>query len=683
MKSRIYGLFVILFINLSFVCYSQNLVPCWDEINKVKKWGYSDRFYSTVVIKCEYDSTFKFSDGLAKVKLNGKYGYIDKSGKMVIPAKLESAGDFSEGFTLNLVNGRYQYLDKKGLDVFKKTFKRAANFSDGAALVSNDEDMAGFIDKKGNTIVPFNYKMALPFKNGLATVKEGDKDWKVINKKGVTVFTFPANVIRPEGLFNEGLLPVIVKDDKTGKVLSNFLDTTGRLLCNEAYIKVNPFQNGRAIVSIENTNRKSGNLQFVLYQLIDKKGNIVTSKKYSCLEESTIPGIYFYGNIQSGLSNCEGYGLMDVNGKEITEASYSTFTKLSDTAFLCREAGKSTLKSYLVLTTSGRKPIEISKYNKRFIVAGKDTLLVVYTDYGDKRYESIYNTQTGMIKDNISEGFISLSKQGLILFEDYKSYWGSLVSMNGKVLLDKIHTRTLRDYTRDDAPDYEDIPFLMVKRREDAGLRIYNLVTKKYLDGKYELGNEAFDYPYYYSEGMLAVRQNEKWGFIDSTGKLRIPCKYVYGGTFHDGWSKVRKAKGEFDYVETYVNKSGQEMPGVVAEDASDFFEGIAMFTIKPKEVGYSPTKLVYITKAGKHIFSSDVADIGKHGDFSNGMAAVCNSEGKYGYINTKGELVIPYLYKIPNKKEYTFYIKFNNQGFATVEKDGKKILIDKTGKEF
>lgn len=47
------------------------------------------------MIEPKYDLTSHFSDGLAAVKIGDKWGYIDKSGKMVIaPRKLFRVEDF-------------------------------------------------------------------------------------------------------------------------------------------------------------------------------------------------------------------------------------------------------------------------------------------------------------------------------------------------------------------------------------------------------------------------------------------------------------------------------------------------------------------------------------------------------------------------------------------------------------
>ncbi|EKN0144217.1 WG repeat-containing protein, partial [Campylobacter coli] len=44
------------------------------------------------VIKPKFDSIWDFSEGLAKVELNRKYGFMDKNGKIVIEPKFDDIG---------------------------------------------------------------------------------------------------------------------------------------------------------------------------------------------------------------------------------------------------------------------------------------------------------------------------------------------------------------------------------------------------------------------------------------------------------------------------------------------------------------------------------------------------------------------------------------------------------------
>ena len=82
------------------------------KIKKNGKWGFvNDK--KEIIIQIDYDFADDFSEGLAPVKLNGKYGYIDKTGKNIIPINLNylSVGSFYEGraFYLEGWNGNKPY----------------------------------------------------------------------------------------------------------------------------------------------------------------------------------------------------------------------------------------------------------------------------------------------------------------------------------------------------------------------------------------------------------------------------------------------------------------------------------------------------------------------------------------------------------------------------------------------
>ena len=61
-----------------------------------KKYGFIDKS-GKVVIELQFDDAGYFSEGLARVEKDGKWGFIDKSGKVVIEPQFDDAEDFSEG----------------------------------------------------------------------------------------------------------------------------------------------------------------------------------------------------------------------------------------------------------------------------------------------------------------------------------------------------------------------------------------------------------------------------------------------------------------------------------------------------------------------------------------------------------------------------------------------------------
>ncbi len=130
-----------------------------------------------------------FSEGLAKVDDNdGKFGFIDETGELVVPCKWESADDFSEGLAkVQNDNGKWGFIDKTGKVVIPCKWRLAGNFSEGLAYVKDDNGKWGFIDKTGQIVIPCKWKQAWPFSEGLAAVWDDNGKWVYIDKTGKVV----------------------------------------------------------------------------------------------------------------------------------------------------------------------------------------------------------------------------------------------------------------------------------------------------------------------------------------------------------------------------------------------------------------------------------------------------------------------------------------------------------------
>ena len=153
------------------------------EDSSTGKYGFKHN--GTIVIPARYDAAWYFREGLARVKINGKYGFIDKSGTLVIPARYDDAWPFSEGLAGVEINGKRGFIDKSGTLVIPARYNDARDFSEGLALVKTGGKY-GYIDKSGALVILAKYDDAWFFSEGLAAVKINGK-YGFIDKSGTLV----------------------------------------------------------------------------------------------------------------------------------------------------------------------------------------------------------------------------------------------------------------------------------------------------------------------------------------------------------------------------------------------------------------------------------------------------------------------------------------------------------------
>ncbi len=146
------------------------------------KWGFIDKS-NKFVIPAQYDETLYFTEDLAAVKLSGKWGYIDRTGAMLITPQYDGTLGFFEGFAACLLKGKWGFIDKNG--GMLQQYDGAESFSLGLAAVKTG-GAYGFVNTAGEMVIPAVYQQVLPFSEGVAPVMQNGK-WGYVDSVGRTV----------------------------------------------------------------------------------------------------------------------------------------------------------------------------------------------------------------------------------------------------------------------------------------------------------------------------------------------------------------------------------------------------------------------------------------------------------------------------------------------------------------
>ena len=218
----------------------------------------------SVVIAARFRDTSDFSEGLASLRLLGyeKFGYVDRKGELVIPSQFLWASDFHDGLAaVKSSLGTYGFIDKTGkLVLHSKGWLEINDFSEGLATVKveiTDNSVYkgfkgaayGYIDRTGKFVIPPRFGLWQKFSEGRALFFQTGKNhgYGFIDANGQVV-------IKPEFVdgksFSEGLAAVAVKssDDKN---LWGYIDREGAWVIKPQFQNAESFNGGLAAVNCD------------------------------------------------------------------------------------------------------------------------------------------------------------------------------------------------------------------------------------------------------------------------------------------------------------------------------------------------------------------------------------------------------------------------------------------------
>ena len=235
-----------------------------------------------IVIPFQFQDVHLFSDGIAAVKKDGMWGYIDRLGQWVISpvydfpigdyscglsyvgkqfidkngkpvfegAKFENARSFcpkgEQALAAVQVSGNWGYINLSGEFVITPKYNEAGDFSDSVDGLSlapvKVGGIWGYVDRRGRELIMSNFDYAWSFSGKFAAVMtEGSVGY--INRTGI--YTIKPTFLHA-GAFYNGRAPVRI-GNKTG-----YINDTGHLVIPAKYHNGGEFNNGLAPVATDN-----------------------------------------------------------------------------------------------------------------------------------------------------------------------------------------------------------------------------------------------------------------------------------------------------------------------------------------------------------------------------------------------------------------------------------------------
>lgn len=232
------------------------------------KFGYMDGS-GRLVIRPQYDEAGCFRDGRARTVLNGRVGYIDLNGRAIgwLP-QIEDSWLFVDGLspfreTLRIggeSRNAIGYKDRTGKIVIPAQYASGKRFSEGVAAVKTNrgEEWSrdwGYVDATGRLVIPFQFPAARSFHEGLAAVTVREKGVHGLFKQGV-IDRSGRMVIAPqawfiEGDFSEGLVAVEAAEDWPRHTRFGYVDRTGKWVIPPRFAGAAGFSEGLAAVDFD------------------------------------------------------------------------------------------------------------------------------------------------------------------------------------------------------------------------------------------------------------------------------------------------------------------------------------------------------------------------------------------------------------------------------------------------
>ncbi|MDQ1165143.1 WG repeat-containing protein [Flavobacterium sp. SORGH_AS_0622] len=225
------------------------------------KYGFIDIKTGKEITPLKYDEVDSFEDGAGVVKLDGKYGFINREGKEITAVKYDQVTYSVDRLVKVRLQQKWGIIDREGKEIIPVKYDKVASCIDGLIKVKLHKKY-GIINREGEEIVPIKYDSIRIYKD-VIVVGDNNK-YGVFDLNGVKISRIVYDQIQSIGRISDSLSLYEVRlKDKFGLVNDKFGKITD--------IKYDEIFNMSGIIKIKVNDK---------YGFLNLKGEEITDIKY-------------------------------------------------------------------------------------------------------------------------------------------------------------------------------------------------------------------------------------------------------------------------------------------------------------------------------------------------------------------------------------------------------------------
>jgi hypothetical protein len=531
-----------------------------------------------------------FSDGLAAVRIDDKWGFVDRGGKLVIEPRFHESAAFVNGLAAVETGEGYGYLRKDGSWQISPRYWVGFAFGQKAALVTRPDMQEALIDRDGHELYVFapDLEPHGDFVQGLLHVTQHFP--QVLRNVDGRSLELPLGTFLAAGTdgWRAGLIGAgkLIREERTTRY--GYLNQKGEWAIPPKFSEVSTFRDGVALV------RESEDLA----GLIDTHGEWVVrfGKELSAQRDSS--GLY----LAQGRAGAEVMRILDARGRVLLESPCAhpayqepglDWTLISGEA--CQETTILQASGTMVVLPMIAAGIDSHSNHQRYLIKGRRAAAGSGSDDAD------------------DEVYVIIDRQGKVLLDSQK------LPVKGK----------LSEFGMfgDNPATGAGSAMPMAYYGDSEGIHLVTIQGKTVGNQEWQ-SHTFFDYAIYRDkiEGPLTVETPRGWGALDAEGRWQVEPQYSAMQPFRFGLAAVQMNDGEF-----LIDLQGRRYDYPAGRN----FSVVAPLTL----AGYDPEDhgiLVDLATGTSTRIPGDDSDIPQ---FRNGLASLREKE-KWGLIDTHANWV-------------------------------------------